>query len=71
MKYIRIQLIRKLAHRFNGVDLTPYTVGETIELSEQAAAILLSEGWAVTVEAVSPLQGTRAAPASPRRRAHG
>jgi hypothetical protein len=67
MKYIRVQLVRKLANRLNGVDLAPYAVGDVIDLPERSAAILISEGWARAVQAASPLEGARAAPGSPRR----
>jgi hypothetical protein len=57
MKYIRVQLIRKLANRLNGVDLTPYSVGQVIELPERAAAVLISEGWALAVQAAPAQEG--------------
>ena len=72
MKSMRVQLIRKLANRLNGVDLTPYTVGEAIDLPERAAAIVLSEGWALPVRAALPLDdreglgGPPDSPATPR-----
>ena len=50
MKYIRVQLIRKLANRLNGVDLTAYAVGQVVDLPERAASILLAEGWALPIQ---------------------
>ena len=49
MKYIKVRLIRKLANRLNGVDLTGYAVGQVVDLPERAAAILLAEGWALLI----------------------
>ena len=51
MKYMKVQLIRKLANRLNGVDLTSYTVGQVVDPPERAAAILLAEGWALPIPA--------------------
>jgi hypothetical protein len=65
MKYIRVQLTRKLANRLDGIDLTPYAVGEAIDLPAHAAAVLISEGWARPVQAALPLD---AAPGSALRR---
>jgi hypothetical protein len=69
MTYIRVQLIRKLADRLDGVDVTPYAVGQAIDLSAHAAAVLISEGWARPVQAASPLDAVSASP--PRRQADG
>ena len=53
MKYIKVQLIRKLANRLNGVDLTSYTVGQVVDLPERAAAMLLAVGWALPISAAA------------------
>ena len=66
MKYIKVQLIRKLANRLNGVDLTSYTVGQVVDLPERAAAILLAEGWALSIPpAASPDAAPATAAATP------
>ena len=43
---LRVRLIRKLASVINGVDLTPYRVGDVIELPQKIAEMLILEGWA-------------------------
>ncbi|MGH9145924.1 MAG: hypothetical protein ACRD1Q_04390 [Vicinamibacterales bacterium] len=57
---LRIRLTRKLAERLNGVDLTGFRAGEVIELPDQAARMLLAEGWAEKV-VEKPLPMTRPA----------
>ena len=63
MKYIKVQLIRKLANRLNGVDLTSYTVGQVVDLPERAAAILLAEGWALPIQ-TAPASDAEPGPAA-------
>jgi len=63
MKYIKVQLIRKLANRLNGVDLTAYTVGQVVDLPERAASILLAEGWALPIQ-TAEASDAAAAPAA-------
>jgi hypothetical protein len=46
---LRIRLTRKFAERLNGVDLSAFRAGEVIELPDQAARMLLAEGWAEKV----------------------
>jgi hypothetical protein len=40
-------LVRKLADCVDGVDVSPYGVGDLIDLPERHAHLLLTEGWAV------------------------
>ena len=42
----RIRLIRKFAEVINGVDLSPFQVGDVIRVSEGTAVMLIREGWA-------------------------
>jgi CheY-like chemotaxis protein len=60
---IRVRLTRKLAERINGVDLADVRVGDVFDLSEQAARMLIAEGWAETV-VEEPLRKTRASGAT-------
>ena len=56
---MKIRLTRKFAEVINGVDLSKAHEGETLDLSEREAEILLAEGWA-----------EYAGGAQPRERAH-
>ena len=47
---LRVRLIRKLADRVNGVDLSKARVGDSLDLSARDARILIAEGWAEPVE---------------------
>ena len=42
----RIRLTRKLAERFNGVDLSQVHVGDVLDLTPAAAEMMIDEGWA-------------------------
>ena len=43
---MRIKLVKKLALCLNGVDLTPYKVGDVFACNDIDAHMLLAEGWA-------------------------
>jgi hypothetical protein len=43
---MKIRLTRKFADLINGVDLSKAHAGETLDLPERDADILLAEGWA-------------------------
>jgi hypothetical protein len=45
-----LRLTRKLADQIDGVDLSPYRVGQVIYLPWRAAALLLAERWAELIE---------------------
>jgi hypothetical protein len=47
---MRVRLTAKLAEVVNGIDLSPYTEGDIIELSEHDAQLLIAEKWAETVD---------------------
>ena len=44
---MRVRLIRKLALQIDGIDLTNHEVGDTIDLPEAKAHLLVAEGWAI------------------------
>jgi|KBSSwiStaDraftv2_1062776.scaffolds.fasta_scaffold2221469_2 hypothetical protein len=44
---MRIRLTKKLAQTLNGVDLSRLHVGDTIDMNESDAELLLMEGWAI------------------------
>jgi hypothetical protein len=56
MKKRRVQLVRKLADVIDGVDLSGYSVGDTIALSPNEARLLIAEHWAVSAERRTPQQ---------------
>lgn len=43
---MRVKLVKKLALCLNGVDLTPYSVGDVFACNDIDAYMLLAEGWA-------------------------
>ena len=43
---MRVRLIRKLAQKINGVDVSRQRVGDVIDLPRREAELLLAEGWA-------------------------
>jgi hypothetical protein len=46
---VRIRLLKKLALLLNGVNLTPYSVGDEFVCSYADAHMLILEGWAEVV----------------------
>jgi len=46
---MRIRLIRRLAERIDGVDLSRRRVGDSIDLPQREADVLIAEGWACAV----------------------
>jgi len=46
---MRIRLVRKLAERLNGIDVSLRGVGDVIELPIRDAQMLVAEGWAQPV----------------------
>ena len=51
---MRIRLIRKLALRLNGVDVSRLQVGDVVDLPERSAGLLLADGWAELVDRFEP-----------------
>ena len=47
---MRVRLLKKLAERIDGIDLTRYRVGDYLLLHAREAAILIAEGWAEWAE---------------------
>ena len=45
---VLVRLTRKMANRVNGLDVSHVQVGEVINLSDQAATMLIAEEWAGT-----------------------
>jgi hypothetical protein len=43
---MRVRLIRKLAEKLNGVDVSTRCVGDVIDLPRREAELLVAEGWA-------------------------
>lgn len=43
---MKVRLTRKFADLINGIDLSKAHTGETLELSQREAELLLAEGWA-------------------------
>jgi hypothetical protein len=44
---MRIRITKKFALTLNGVDLSRLHVGDTIDMNESDAELLLAEGWAI------------------------
>jgi len=47
---VRVKLVKKLALVLDGIDLTPYSVGEEFACSYADGQVLLREGWAQPVD---------------------
>jgi hypothetical protein len=45
-----IRLTRKLADVIDGIDISPYRVGQVLNLPFRAATLLIAEGWAELIE---------------------
>ena len=43
---MKVRLTRKFADLINGIDLSKAHTGETLDLSEREAELLMAEGWA-------------------------
>ena len=54
---LRVRVIRKLAERLNGVDLSKVRVGDSLDMSSRDARMLIAEGWAELVEVVAEETG--------------
>jgi hypothetical protein len=46
---MKIQLTRKLAERLDGIDVSAHRVGDVLDLTDQAARLLIAERWALPV----------------------
>lgn len=44
---MRVRLTRKLAREIDGIDLSNYDVGDTMDLPTSKARLLIAEGWAI------------------------
>lgn len=47
--FVRVKLVKKLALVLDGIDLTPYRVGEEMPCSLSDGQVLIREGWAQPV----------------------
>ena len=47
MGSVRIKLIRKLADKIDGVDVSRYSVGDTLQVPADQARLLVAERWAI------------------------
>jgi hypothetical protein len=66
---MKIRLTRKFADQINGIDLSKAHAGETLDLSEREARMLMAEGWAEHAGgALSLDQAHEAQPPKRRRR---
>ena len=70
---MRVRIVRKLADRVDGIDLTNYGVGEVIELPETDGRLIIAEQWAEFARRETDLERHDAAAARPldRRRSSG
>ena len=67
---MRVRIVRKLADRVDGIDLTNYDVGELIELPEMDGRLMVAEQWGEFARREGDLEDGRDAAARPfdRRR---
>lgn len=47
---MKIRLTRKLSNLLDGIDLSRYQQGDTLDLSAREADMLVAEGWAEPAE---------------------
>lgn len=54
-----VRLTHKFAEMIDGVDLSPYAVGDIVTLSLSQARLLIAEGWAEPVREGRAVRATR------------
>jgi hypothetical protein len=59
---MKVRLTRKFANLINGIDLSKAQAGETLDLSQREAEILMAEGWAEYAGGPQPLEQAHEAP---------
>ena len=52
---VTVRLTRKFARTLDGVDVSRVRVGQKMTLSQQAASLLVAEGWADPLDIVKPV----------------
>jgi hypothetical protein len=65
---MRVRIVRKLADRVDGIDLTNYDVGEVIELPEMDGRLMVAEQWGEFARREADLESGRNTAARPRDR---
>ena len=63
---MKVRLTRKFADLINGIDLSKAHTGETLDLSEREAELLLAEGWAEYTGPEPPLALAHEKPRRPQ-----
>ena len=56
---MRLRLIKKLAERIDGIDLSAYKPGDVVDLTQSEGRLLLAERWAVTEDGAGLMEGRR------------
>lgn len=51
---MKVVLVRKLADQVDGIDLTPFRVGDVLDVCRADARLLAAEGWAVGERRAGP-----------------
>jgi hypothetical protein len=64
---MKVRLTRKFANLINGIDLSKAHEGETLDLSDREAQILMAEGWAEYAGGAQPRDHAHDTPAAKRR----
>ena len=54
---MRVRIVRKLADRVDGIDLTHFDVGEVIELPEMDGRLIVAERWGEFARREADLNG--------------
>jgi hypothetical protein len=65
---MRVRIVRKLADRVDGIDLTNHGVGEVIELPEMDGRLIVAERWGEFARREADLEDDSAAARSLDRR---
>jgi hypothetical protein len=64
MGNVRVRLVRKLAERIDGVDLSRRSVGQVIRLPADQARLLIAEQWAEPLKLLTPTEPSVRCPPS-------
>ena len=59
---VRIRLLRKLADRLDGIDVSGSKEGDVLDLPRRQAELLIAEQWALPYRLTDELRATSAAP---------
>jgi hypothetical protein len=64
---VRVRLLRKLADRLDGIDVSGYDEGDVLDLPRAQAQLLIAERWALPFHGARPSREMRATSAPHQR----